>query len=155
MKKYVWILSLFIASIATAQPPKGNADVGDTYGNISALNSQADPLEISTLAVDKKISGTFTGIVKEVCPKKGCWIKLQLSDGKIATVKMKDYGFFVPVALAGKKILIHGAAELKTTSVAELKHLAEDAKKPQSEIDAITKPAETLTITATGIKVAS
>lgn len=67
---------------------------------------------------------------------------------------MKDYGFFVPVALVGKKIIIHGIAEWKTTSVEELKHLAEDARKPQSEIDAITKPSETLTIIANGIKVA-
>lgn len=145
---------MFICSIAIAQPPKGDAAKGDTYGDAAALNSQAKPEDISDLTSDKKIEGNFVGIVKEVCPKKGCWIKLELPGGKAATVKMKDYGFFVPVALTGKKILINGAAELKTTSVAELKHLAEDAKKPQSEIDAITNPKETLTITATGIKVA-
>ena len=145
---------MFIGSIAIAQPPKGNAATGDTYGDATALNSKEKPGDLSELPGDKKVEGNFAGVVKEVCPKKGCWIKLELPGGKMATVKMKDYGFFVPTALVGKKIIINGAAEVKTTSVAELKHLAEDAKKPQSEIDAINKPAETLTIMANGIKVA-
>lgn len=155
MKKCFLILSMFISCIAIAQPPKGNADKGDTYGDVSALKSKVKPSDLSELTGDKKVEGNFVGVVKEVCPKKGCWIKLELPGGKGATVKMKDYGFFVPTALVGKKIIINGSAEVKTTSVAELKHLAEDAKKSQSEIDAITEPSEVLTIMASGIKVKS
>lgn len=155
MKQYFFMIcALFISSALCAQPPAGNADPGDSYGNVSALKSKALNKGVSKLKPDSKLEGNFTGIVKEVCPKKGCWIKLELPDGKPATVKMKDYGFFVPTALVGKKIIINGSAEVKTTPVAELKHLAEDAKKSQAEIDAITEPKETLTILATGIKVA-
>lgn len=153
MKKYFFGLALFIYAAAGAQPPKGNAEAGDTYGDVTVLNQKTEK-EISKPEAGKKVEGNFSGVVKEVCPKKGCWIKLELPDGQAVTIKMKDYGFFVPVALVGKKIIIHGIAEWKTTSVEELKHLAEDARKPQSEIDAITKPSETLTIIANGIKVA-
>lgn len=156
MKK-IFLLSglLFCFGFLMAQPPAGAAKKGDTYGDASALKGKSRISDVSAVQNDQKIEGNFSGIVKEVCPKKGCWIKLELADGKTATVKMKDYGFFVPTALEGKKIVIHGNAELKSTTVAELKHLAEDAKKSREEIDAITEPRETITIMADGIKVRS
>ena len=66
---------------------------------------------------------------------------------------MKDYGFFVPTALIGKTVVLEGNAESKTTSVNELKHYAEDAKKPQSEIDAIKDPKTETRFLASAIKV--
>jgi hypothetical protein len=68
-------------------------------------------------------------------------------------VKMKDYAFFLPVAAKGKTVVIDGNVQLKTISVAELKHYAEDAKKSQAEIDAITKPEKEIRVTAKGITV--
>jgi hypothetical protein len=66
---------------------------------------------------------------------------------------MNDYGFLVPLSLKGKTVVIDGEAKLKTTSVAELKHYAEDAKKTQAEIDAITEPKKEVRIMARGIAV--
>jgi len=42
---------------------------------------------------------------------------------------------------------------MKTISVAELKHYAEDAKKSKEEIDAIKEPQKEMKITAKGITV--
>ncbi|MBK7290457.1 MAG: DUF4920 domain-containing protein [Chitinophagaceae bacterium] len=89
--------------------------------------------------------------IVEVCPNKGCWLKLELENGETAMVKMKDYGFFLPVAAKGKTVVIDGEVKMKTTSVAELKHYAEDAKKSKAEIDAITKPEKEVRVTAKGI----
>jgi hypothetical protein len=89
----------------------------------------------------------------EVCPNKGCWLKLELPDGKQATVKMKDYGFFVPLAAKGKTVVIEGQASIKTVSVNELRHFAEDAKKSKAEIEAITQPKKEVNILAKGIVV--
>ncbi|HRF25184.1 MAG TPA: DUF4920 domain-containing protein, partial [Chitinophagaceae bacterium] len=58
----------------------------------------------------------------DVCPKKGCWLTLELPNGETAMVKMKDYGFFLPLAAKGKTVVIDGEVKLKTTSVDELKH---------------------------------
>ena len=66
---------------------------------------------------------------------------------------MKDYAVFVPTALKGKTVILEGNAETKVISVDEQKHYAEDAKKSQAEIDAITKPQEEIRFMASGIKV--
>jgi hypothetical protein len=50
-------------------------------------------------------------------------------------------------------VIIDGKVELKTTSVAELKHYAEDAKKSKEEIDAIAKPEKEVRVLAKGIVV--
>ena len=89
----------------------------------------------------------------DVCPKKGCWLKLELSDKETAMVKMKDYAFFLPLAAKGKTVVIDGEVKKKTISVAELKHYAEDAKKSKEEIAAITKPENEVRVTANGIVV--
>lgn len=68
-----------------------------------------------------------------MCPKKGCWLKLEVPQGEEVMVKMKDYAFFLPVAAKGKTVAIEGEVFMKTTSVAELKHYAEDAKNPRQK----------------------
>ncbi|MDF2453689.1 MAG: hypothetical protein K0S26_3193, partial [Bacteroidota bacterium] len=87
------------------------------------------------------------------CANKGCWMTLQIDEKNEAFVKMKDYGFFVPMAIAGKNVVLDGIAFIKTTTVAELKHYAEDGKKSQAEIDAITEPKQEIRFLANGILV--
>lgn len=146
MKKiFLSIIALFSFTVLFAQ-----AEAGDTYGEAFEVTSILEPSKVYAGA---ELEGVFTGTAVEVCTKKGCWVKLQLATGDLATIKMKDYDFFVPAELEGKEIYINGKAELKTVSVAELKHLAEDGGKSQEEIDAITEPQETISILASGIKV--
>lgn len=137
-----------------AQPPAGNAAKGDLYGDsfTSSKAIKGKTLE-KKLKSESEVATTIKGKVIEVCPKKGCWIKLELDNKTIATVKMKDYGFFVPTALEGKNILIDGKAEMVTSTVSELRHIAEDAKKSKEEIAAITEPKTEMKIMANGIKV--
>ncbi|HLS30012.1 MAG TPA: DUF4920 domain-containing protein [Flavobacteriaceae bacterium] len=154
MKKTVLLTFALFSFIALmAQPPAGEANKGDTYGDASAINDNNEITKIAQIKKGEVLEGNFIGNVEEVCAKKGCWVQLVLADGTPASVKMKDYGFFVPTALVGKEVVIQGKAELKTTSVAELQHLAEDAGKSQEEIDAITEPEEVISIMADGIKV--
>ena len=155
MKKIMLsVVLLFSLSLTYAQPPAGDAKVGDVYGSDIAAGKilRAKKLH-ATLKSGEPVSTQLTGKVLEVCPKKGCWVKLQLEDNSTAFVKMKDYAFFVPTALEGKKVLIDGKVEMTTTSVKDLKHFAEDAKKSQEEIDTITEPKEEIKIMANGIKV--
>jgi DNA-directed RNA polymerase subunit F len=148
------IVVLFAIAI-NAQPPTGDAKPGDTYGEkITAdgavpLSDAVAKLNSETESVNTKVKAKIV----EVCPKKGCWLKLQLNDKETATVKMKDYGFFLPLAAKGKTVVIDGEVKRKTISVAELKHYAEDAKKSKEEIDAITKPENEIRLTAKGIVV--
>lgn len=156
MKKL--FLTLVVAGfgfIANAQPPEGDAKPGDFYGEkvnpegAMNINDVARKLEGGSEFGDVKIKAKIV----EVCPKKGCWLKLELNDGKTAMVKMKDYGFFLPLSAKGKTVVIEGEVKMKTTSVAELKHYAEDAKKSQEEIDAIKEPQKEVKVMAKGIVV--
>ncbi|MEQ1676090.1 MAG: DUF4920 domain-containing protein [Chitinophagaceae bacterium] len=154
MKKIFFTLAIAgFSFIANAQPPAGDAKPGEWYGE--KVNTEG-AVNIND-AVAKVENGEELENVKikakivEVCPKKGCWLKLELADGKTAMVKMKDYGFFLPLAAKGKMVVIEGDVKLKTTSVAELKHYAEDAKKSKEEIDAITQPEKEVKVMAKGI----
>ena len=152
------IMGLFaLGTVATtqAQPPKGDANIGDTYG---AKISAADAVALSEAqtkvpetgdSVDVKIKA----VVTDVCSKKGCWMKVKINDTEEAFVKMKDYDFFIPMAAIGKTIVIDGKAFVKSTSVSELKHYAQDAKKPKAEVDAITAPKKELRLLASGVVV--
>ena len=158
MKKLMLaVFTLFSVSALYAQPPAGDANVGDTYGDkVSATKSmKAKNLNSALEKGDTEIGQNMIveGKVLEVCPKKGCWVKVELDDKTVASIKMKGYAFFVPTSLEGKRIKIEGKAEIATTTVDELKHFAEDAKKSQEEIDAITKPKKELKILASGIQV--
>lgn len=155
MKKlFLAVFTLFTVVSLQAQPPAGDAAIGDVYGEnfTTAKTTSAKNLE-KQLKKEPSMEGQLKGKVIEVCPKKGCWIKLELENKTIATVKMKDYEFFVPTALEGKNIVIDGKAEMVTTTVAELRHIAEDAKKSKEEIAKITEPKEEIKIMANGIKV--
>ncbi|MBX3240149.1 MAG: DUF4920 domain-containing protein [Chitinophagaceae bacterium] len=156
MKKQFILLAIVTLSavFANAQPPEGKALPGDAYGAV--VNAKgADPITTlpAKLDGDNPVAAKIKAKVLDVCPKKGCWLKLEINDSTTAFVKMKDYAFFLPTAIKGKTIVLDGEAVLKTTSVEELRHYAEDAKKSKEEIEAITKPKEEIRLTANGIVV--
>jgi hypothetical protein len=155
MKKIVvcGVVILF-AIVAYAQPPAGDAKPGEWYGEKITPDGAVGIADVAakldkTESIDTKIKAKIV----EVCPNKGCWLKLQVNDSTTAMVKMKDYGFFLPLAAKGKTVVLDGEVKMKTTSVAELKHYAEDAKKSKEEIAAITKPEKEIRVLAKGIVV--
>jgi len=165
-KAILVLAAVSVSTLAFAQetkkkmgPPEGNAIVGDTYGSAVEAKTETKAITVEKLSKklkkeNKKVENVAVkGKVTDVCEKKGCWLTIQTEDNSQFFVKMKDYAFFVPTALKGKTVVMDGTAERKVTSIDEQKHYAEDAKKPQAEIDAITKPKEEIRFVANGIKV--
>lgn len=97
--------------------------------------------------VDTKLEGT----IEACCAKKGCWMTMPLADGSSMRVRFKDYGFFVPKDAGGKIAVIEGKAFNDTTSVADLRHYAEDAGQSKEEIEKITEPEIAINFEATGV----
>jgi len=158
MKKFFFTIAIAAFSlIATAQPPAGEAKPGEWYGEKLTADGAVALTDVAKKLANNGGEGTIDTKVKakivEVCPKKGCWLKLELADGQTAMVKMKDYGFFLPLAAKGKMVIVDGEVKMKTVSVEELKHYAEDAKKTKEEIEAINKPEKEVRVTAKGILV--
>ncbi len=99
-----------------------------------------------------KVKAKLVGQINTVCKVKGCWMQVTPANAETPIfVQFKDYGFFMPLDLAGKSVIMEGEAYYATTTVEELKHFAEDEGKSQAEIDAITAPLKELKFMASGV----
>lgn len=116
--------------------PEGAVDASELLAMLEGVDS-----------IEAKVTGEVLG----VCKKKGCWMDVDLGDGKNMTVRFKDYGFFVPLNSEGRKATINGIAKVDTQSIDWLRHKAHDAGKSQEEIDAITEPIVKITFLADGV----
>jgi hypothetical protein len=161
MKSIFIFAMLCIAFYAHAQAPKGHAKPGDTYGSsfpnqstIETLNSNQLLLRLSPDSKDTLVV-ILSGQVKDACSAKGCWLTMDVTPEHELMMKMQDYAFFVPTAIIGKNIQAYGRVFIKTVSVEDLKHYAEDAGKSKAEIDKITKPERQYRFIARGIRVVS
>ena len=131
-----------------------SAKPGVTYGKYSEEGLK--PISVNDIEkkmTDNKFDGKIQGKVVEVCQAMGCWAKVQKDDGSTVMIKVKDHEFAMPKDIVGRTIVVEGKAELKETSVAMLKHYAEDAGKSKEEIEKITEPKKELIMMIKGVKV--
>jgi len=121
---------------------------GDTISEDGALNV-TDFLE--SFEGQDSLEVKFAATITEVCQKKGCWMMLDLGDEQFMRVRFRDYAFFVPKDADGKEAVVEGTAKMETTSVAMLKHYAQDAGESQEVIDAITEDEVSYNFEAIGV----
>jgi hypothetical protein len=105
----------------------------------------------ATMGTEKTADMKISGEVQNVCKKKGCWITLKMPDGTPMRVTFKDYAFFMPMDIVGKKVVLDGIAKKQTISAETLRHYAEDAHKSAEEIAKITEPKKELAFEAKGV----
>lgn len=151
LKSVFFSLCTLVCLSACAQTPKGD---GKHFGATIVADGAIDYDEVmAKMANTDSLNMKVTGKVKEVCLKKGCWMTL-VSDKPgypEMRVTFKDYAFFMPKDLSGKRVVIDGFARVETTSVEVLRHYAEDAKKSPEEIAAITEPKREVSFEAAGV----
>jgi hypothetical protein len=147
MKKTIAFLMLLILGAFQA-----NAQKPEYYGAKIKKDGA-----ISTAQFLKTMEGKDSLVVKieskinEACQKKGCWMNVDLGDGKQMMVRFKDYAFFVPKDCNGKTAIMQGVAYKEEVSVEMLRHYAEDGGKSQEEILKITQPEIRLSFEADGV----
>ena len=125
----------------------------DVYFNYGGQIDLADESIFFSSIEDNLSISKVEGEIVDVCPKKGCWMNVKVAEDTLF-VKFKDYGFFVPTdGVQGKKVYMSGEIFKDTISVARLRHYAEDAKKPESEIMSITEPEFMLNMIADGVAI--
>lgn len=143
---------------ATKQENQGDPGTFAIQNKIGGYGDEIDSMNyisVDSLVVMMQGKSNFDdikikGSVAEVCLKKGCWMNLK-ANPKDVRVEFKDYAFFVPLNCAHKDVIAQGNAYWDTTSLEMLKHLAEDAKKPQEEINKIVQPELELIFEARGV----
>jgi hypothetical protein len=106
---------------------------------------------VAMMATKDSAEVKMTAKIHECCKKKGCWMDVELTEGKMMTVRFKDYGFFVPKNADGQTAIIQGMARKEVESVEWLKEKAKDAGKTKEEIAAIKEPVTNLTFEAVGV----
>jgi hypothetical protein len=124
---------------------------GDKISEENALTSAEMLTKFASLKAGDTINLKFASNIKEVCTKKGCWMKLSLTAEKETMVRFKDYGFFMPLDAKDSQVIVQGKAFVKETSVKELQHYAADAGKTKEEIAKITAPKKEFAFEANGV----
>lgn len=149
--------TIFLAACAqkSSTPANSNAAKDGKHFGTTITANNAIPYEkvMAKMANTDSLNMKVTGKVKEVCLKKGCWMTL-VSDKPgypEMRVTFKDYAFFMPKDLSGKRVVVDGFARVETTSVETLRHFAEDAKKSPQEIAAIKEPKREVSFEAAGV----
>ena len=149
MKKFILSLGFcLIAAFSFAQAEYKGQKFGEavTPGDVKPAAKMEAAMGGKT-TTDMKIEGK----VVEVCKKKGCWMTLEMANGDPMRVTFKDYAFFMPMDIVGKKVVLDGVAKKQTISVETLRHYAEDAKKSPEEVAKITDPKKELAFEAKGV----
>ena len=143
-------LLLFIAPLISLSQSNTLIESLNFYGEKISTDNVIEYdtfIENSKIVSKSKIEGT----ILSTCPKKGCWMQVKI-DSDTIQVTFKDYGFFVPkTGLKNKKTILEGYPKQDTISIKMLKHFAQDAGRPQKEIDKITKPEYKISFIADGV----
>lgn len=163
MKKFNILLAILLVFTACKDAKKESENPAEAtlaYTTAGAPVSEGDVL--SETEIDRTYAGLqpgdtlttrFEGEVESVCQMKGCWMRLQLPGDETVMVRFKDYGFFVPKDIAGKRVLVEGKAFVSEVDEEERRHMAEDAGKPDSLITQITGSAMQKGFEATGVRI--
>ncbi len=162
MKKLIYFLALsqlVACKYQTKEPdaaPASHSQAPEQYG--APFSPEGAISVAETMMKVNSQDSVFVkteGYVTAVCQVKGCWMQLSQSPNDTTGffVKFKDYAFFVPLDLAGSKVVVSGKAYKEITSVEELRHYAEDEGKSPEEIAAITEPQEEMKFLSDGVLV--
>ncbi len=161
MKTFLLILSFTFSalSFATCNPDEVKAEApivapAASYGEAIKTDQARDLKDL--IASYDEVKGKpvqMKAMVSNVCRTKGCWMSLSSTTDEEVRVKFKDYGFFVPISLIGKEVLVEGELERKEVSAKLLAHYKEDAGSSKEEIAAVQGPAYEYTFTAKGVVV--
>jgi hypothetical protein len=146
MKKWFFLLSLLVNTVAL------QAQKADSFGDKIKADGAVDASAfLKAMEGQDSMEVKIKAPIVEVCQKKGCWMNIDLGDGKTMMVRFKDYGFFVPKDASGRTAVMQGKAFKEVLSVEMLRHYAEDGGKSKEEIEKITEPETRLSFEASGV----
>ena len=111
----IWVLTTLPATADT------------TFTEFGAPMPDAEKTLSLTAAIEtgETTAHRMTGIIQEVCQKKGCF--MVLAEGShYARVTFQDYGFFVPKDSSGRNAVVYGTLTRQTLSKDEANHYETD-----------------------------
>ncbi len=94
---------------------------------LEAIAANGDRYVDKTVRVETRVA--------EVCQKKGCFFIAQEGDS-VVRVSFKDYGFFVPTNISGKRVTLVGKVVAREITPEQASHFAEDLGDDAAAIEA-------------------
>jgi hypothetical protein len=124
--------------------------LAENYGApIAGKNPVSLAAAIKQLGNQPTANVVVESTVDKVCVVKGCWLGLTDATSD-ARVTFKDYAFFVPASLIGKRVVVEGKLEKVTMSLEDTKHYVKDAGGDPATV---TQPRVEYRIVASGVQV--
>jgi len=135
--------------VRLSEPVEQTADF-ESFG--ARLDESVPAVTLEEIAGD---GGTYVGQsvrvvarVAEVCQKKGCFFIAQEGDS-VVRVSFKDYGFFVPTDISGKRVSLVGEVVAREVTADEAAHYTEDLGAASAPV----KTGKLYEIVATSVRV--
>ncbi len=108
----------------------------ETFG--APLDESVQAVELGQILAD---ADDYLGIplrveasVSQVCRKKGCFF-IARDGNSVVRVSFKDYGFFVPTDISGKRVTLVGEVVARELTSEQADHLAADLGDPEAPIE--------------------
>jgi hypothetical protein len=149
-----WLLPICICfTLSAIAQHKTALPHGMVYG-AKPDTTQVIPAWRVEVFMDKKvrINTTLRGQIIKVTKAKGGWFELDAGKGKIIAAHFKNYNITIPVALAGKTVLIDGVAQ-KQFIADDLQHFAGDTVRGKKQHKVKTDPKRRLIFEVRGLMV--
>lgn len=153
MKKIALLLISGLLTLSSFAQDIKPADKGVTYGAGTTADGAISVNDLDKNIKDNKFEGKISGKIIEVCQEKGCWMKLEKTNGEALMIKFKDYGYFMPKNIVGKEVVLDGVLITKEVSVKQQQEYAKDAGKSDEEVKKIKKVKKEQQFVAKGVLV--
>jgi hypothetical protein len=141
------IAGAYAGEVVRLSEPVATTDTTETFGSV--LDEAVRLIELEDVGADN-VGETVRveARVSQVCQKKGCFF-IAVEGNTTVRVSFKNYGFFVPTDVSGKRVTFVGEVIEKEVTKEEAEHFAED----MGNASAAVAPGKTYEIVATAVRV--
>jgi len=137
-----------------SQNKENEAKNDGSYGIPLSNRETQDAFLLADLLENKNSAGIkLTGKIESVCQMSGCWIDMEIGNGKVVHITFNEEAFVLPMDISGKTATVEGFATKEIIPLEYLKRQAKSEGKTQEEIDAITEPEVEYSFVASGVKI--
>ena len=141
------IAGAYAGEVVRLSEPVATTDTTETFGSV--LDESVRLIELEEVGADNL--GETVRVearVSQVCQKKGCFF-IAVEGNTTVRVSFKNYGFFVPTDVSGKRVTFVGEVIEKEVTKEEAEHFAEDMGNASASV----APGKTYEIVATAVRV--
>lgn len=123
---FVFVTAVLVAVVAKPMAAQSATDSAVVFRGAPVPGGAAIQVTalVSSARTYTERSVIVEGRITRECTEKGCWMQVApTSGGDGVRVTFKDYGFFIPQAMVGRRARMQGVTKVTTHSRAAADHL--------------------------------